>query len=88
MMFNYILNLFKSIDPSFKKLMKKGIDFCILILIFSSALFVTYDFIYKSPKLFDIAIAVFEIGLTYIIFFAICSIAFTKIKEDLYGDGD
>lgn len=82
-MINFISNIFKNIDPSFKKLMEKGINFCIGILIISSILFITYDFIYKSPKLFDVAIAVFEIGLTYITFFIICSIAFTKIKEDL-----
>lgn len=80
---NFFIDIFKNIDPSFKKLMNKGINFCIFILLMSSCLFVTYDFIYKSPKLFDIAVAIFELGLTYIVFFIICSIAFTKIKEDL-----
>ena len=81
---NKIANIFDSIDENTKKVMKKGIEFCLLLTLISIVTLLYYKFFYSSIFIYYIGFYLFKNSLLFGCAFFAFGLAFDKIKKDLY----
>ena len=80
---NNIKNLFNNLDKLDLKIMKTGLKFCFLVLIFSVFLLYMYLNVLHSIFLFNLAIAIFKLSTYIAIEFVICGIVVDTIKKQI-----
>ena len=81
-MLKKIIQTFQSMDLLVKKIIQKGIHFCLCIAIIASLILLTYAFI-KSPQLYYIGLGIFQVSLFWAVEFVICGMAIDTIKRGI-----
>lgn len=81
-MLKKLIQTFQSMDLLVKKIMQKGIHFCLLIAIISTFILLTYAF-FKSPQLYYIGLGIFQVSLFWAVEFVICGLAIDTIKRGI-----
>lgn len=81
-MLNKLIQTFQSMDLLVKKIMQKGIHFCLFLAILSTFILLTYAF-FKSPQLYYIGLGIFQISLFWAVEFIICAMAIDTIKRGI-----
>ncbi|MCI9016464.1 MAG: hypothetical protein HFJ53_04815 [Clostridia bacterium] len=81
-MIKILINKFNTMEVKVKHIMKHGISFSFSVCLFSIFLLICYSFI-KSPIIYEIGIAIFNLGLFLVVEFIICGIAVDTIKKQL-----
>ena len=77
---NKLLLEFKNIDINITNLMRRGIKFSFLLIIFASIILLTYDFLFTYPIIYY---AGFKTSLFFMAGFIIFGFAFNKIKAEI-----
>ena len=80
---NKLLLEFKNIDMNITNLMKRGIKFSFLLIIFASIILLTYDFLFTYPIIYYAGFSLFKTNLFFIAVFIIFGFAFNKIKAEI-----
>ena len=80
---NKLLLEFKNIDMNITNLMKRGIKFSFLLIIFASIILLTYDFLFTYPIIYYVGFSLFKTSLFFMVGFIIFCFAFNKIKAEI-----
>ena len=78
---NKLLLEFKNIDINITNLMRRGIKFSFLLIIFASIILLTYDFLFTYPIIYYAGL--FKTSLFFMAGFIIFGFAFNKIKAEI-----
>ena len=78
-----ILLEFKNLDNTIINLMKSGIKFSFLLIIFASIILLTYDFLFTYPIIYYAGFSLFKTSLFFMVGFVIFGFAFNKIKAEI-----
>lgn len=78
-----IKNAFNNLDTKILKIMKYGLKFCFMILLFSVAILITYLVFLHSVFVYQIGILIFELGLYFAIFFIISALTVDSIYKQI-----
>lgn len=78
-----ILLEFKNLDNTIINLMKSGIKFSFLLIIFASIILLTYDFLFTYPIIYYAGFSLFKTSLFFMVGFVIFGFAFNKIKSEI-----
>ena len=78
-----ILLEFKNLDNTIINLMKSGIKFSFLLIIFASIILLTYDFLFTYPIIYYAGFSLFKTSLFFMVVFVIFGFAFNKIKAEI-----
>lgn len=78
-----ILLEFKNLDNTIINLMRSGIKFSFLLIIFASIILLTYDFLFTYPIIYYAGFSLFKTSLFFIAGFIIFGFAFNKIKAEI-----
>lgn len=81
-MLKMIINKFKNIDDSVKKIMINGFKFSFLFCIFSAIILLIYNF-YTIPILYYSGTILFKTSLMFFVDFLILGIGFDTIKKQM-----
>lgn len=81
-MLKTIKDKFNFMEEKTKKILKNGIYFSIIVCAISALIFITYHF-YSFPDLYYIGLAVFKLGLFFIVEFVISAIAIDTIRQQI-----
>lgn len=81
-MIQTIKDKFNFMEEKTKKILKNGIYFSIIICAISAIILITYHF-YLFPNLYYIGLAVFKLGLFFIVEFVISAIAIDTIQKQI-----
>ncbi len=81
-MMKVIIDKFNSMEEKTKKILKYGIYFSSFVCAISVFILLTYHF-HTTPDLFYIGLAVFKLGLFFIVEFIICALAIDTIKKQV-----
>lgn len=79
-----ILLEFKNIDNTIISLMKSGIKFSFLLIIFASMILLTYDFLFTYPIIYYAGFSLFKTSLFFMAGFVIFALAFNKMKQEIF----
>lgn len=80
---NKLLLEFKNIDMNITNLMKRGIKFSFLLIIFATIILLTYDFLFTYPIVYYAGFSLFKTSLFFMVVFVIFGFAFNKIKAEI-----
>lgn len=80
---NKLLLELKNIDMNITNLMKRGIKFSFLLMIFASIILLTYDFLFTYPIIYYAGFSLFKTSLFFMVGFIIFGFAFNKIKAEI-----
>ena len=80
-MIKNFIKSYKNLEKDTYKLMKKGLHFCFIICLISTAILAYYIFFNNFPFLFNIGIALFRLSLIFSLEFVICGIVVDNIKK-------
>lgn len=80
---NKLLLEFKNIDMNITNLMKRGIKFSFLLIIFASIILLTYDFLFTYPIIYYAGFSLFKTSLFFMAGFVIFAFAFNRIKAEI-----
>lgn len=80
---NKLLLEFKNIDINITNLMRRGIKFSFLLIIFASIILLTYDFLFTYPIIYYAGFSLFKSSLFFMVGFIIFGFAFNKIKAEI-----
>ena len=80
---NKLLLEFKNIDINITNLMRHGIKFSFLLIIFASIILLTYDFLFTYPIIYYAGFSLFKTSLFFMVGFIIFGFAFNKIKAEI-----
>lgn len=78
-----ILLEFKNLDNTIINLMRSGIKFSFLLIIFASIILLTYDFLFTYPIIYYAGFSLFKTSLFFMAGFVIFAFAFNKIKAEI-----
>ena len=81
-MLKMIINKFKNIDDSVKKIMINGFKFSFLFCIFSAIILLIYNF-YTIPILYYSGTILFKTSLMFFVDFLMLGIGFDTIKKQM-----
>ena len=73
----------KSLDLKTTNLMKNGFKLSFVLILISTYILFTYQFIYKEPNLFYVGISLFKTALSYATAFLMFGLGFSSIKNEL-----
>ena len=80
---NKLLLEFKNIDINITNLMRRGIKFSFLLIIFASIILLTYDFLFTYPIIYYAGFSLFKTSLFFMAGFIIFGFALNKIKAEI-----
>lgn len=78
-----IKNFFKNIDKLDLKIMRCGLKFCFLILVFSILLLISYLTFSNNLFIYNLGLSLFKLSTYFGIEFIICGIVVDSIKQSL-----
>ena len=78
-----ILLEFKNLDNTVINLMRSGIKFSFLLIIFASIILLIYDFLFTYPIIYYVGFSLFKTSLFFMAGFVIFAFAFNKIKAEI-----
>ena len=78
-----ILLEFKNLDNTIINLMRSGIKFSFLLIIFASIILLIYDFLITYPIIYYVGFSLFKTSLFFMAGFVIFAFAFNKIKAEI-----
>ena len=78
-----ILLEFKNLDNTIINLMRSGIKFSFLLIIFASIILLIYDFLFTHPIIYYVGFSLFKTSLFFMAGFVIFAFAFNKIKAEI-----
>ncbi len=81
-MLKKLIQTFQSMDLLVKKIIQKGVHFCLGIAIIATVILLTYAF-FKSPQLYYIGLGIFQVSLFWAVEFVICGMAIDTIKKGI-----
>lgn len=73
----------KKFDNAIINLMKNGINFSFILIIFSSLILLTYDFLFTYPIIYYTGFSLFKTSLFFMAVFVIFGFTFNKIKAEI-----
>lgn len=76
-------NLFDNLDKTDLKIMKTGIKFCFIFLIFSVFILVIYLTSIHTIFLYDLGISFFRLSTYFAVEFIVCGIVVDTIKKQM-----
>ncbi len=82
-LFKKIKCIFGNLDKKVLKIMKNGLKFSFLVLLFSMAILITYLFFVHNNLIYQIGLLVFQLALYFAFDFVISGIAVDSIKKQL-----
>lgn len=78
-----IFDSYKSFEQITCKILKSGLEFCLLLCILSVSILLTYNLFIPSPMVYYIGISLFKLSLIFGIEFIICGFVTDGIKKQL-----
>ena len=78
-----ILLEFKNLDNTIINLMRSGIKFSFLLIIFASIILLIYDFLFTYHIIYYVGFSLFKTSLFFMAGFVIFAFAFNKIKAEI-----
>ena len=78
-----ILLEFKNLDNTIINLMRSGIKFSFLLIIFASIILLVYGWLFTYPLIYVVGFALFKTSLFFMAGFVIFAFAFNKIKAEI-----
>ncbi|MCI8444711.1 MAG: hypothetical protein HFJ37_06190 [Clostridia bacterium] len=78
-----IFDSYKSFERITCKILKSGLEFCLLLCVLSVSILLTYNLLIPSPMVYYIGISLFKLSLIFGIEFIICGFVTDGIKKQL-----
>ena len=78
---NKLLLEFKNIDINITNLMRRGIKFSFLLIIFASIILLTYDFLFTYPIIYYAGFSLFKTSLFFFVAFITYAFAFDSVRK-------
>lgn len=76
-------DLLNNLDKTDLKIMKIGIKFSFMVLIFAISILVCYLFLVHTVFLYSLGIAVFKLGSYFVVEFIVCGLVADNLKKQL-----
>ncbi|MBR3002419.1 MAG: hypothetical protein IKF38_02490 [Clostridia bacterium] len=82
-MLKNIFNILKNLENITYKIMKKGLKFCFILCIISCIFLLTYNFVFTSPDVYYIGLALLKLSIYFTVDFIVCGIVVDNIKKQI-----
>ena len=82
-MIKKIIDYLKEVDSTTYKIMKKGLNFCLVLSLISALVLFTYITINSSLNVYYIGLSLFKLSCTLGVEFIVCGLVMDTVKKQL-----